>query len=142
MKAMRMAGLTIALAGLIATGCATTCPMACCPSGKADRSKTECKTLIVAKITLKADKVDTFIEAVKPLIAASRAEPGCISYTPYQNPYEKTAIFFFEEWKDQAAIDFHFATPHFKAFGEQIKDMIVGAPEITILNACVPNAAK
>jgi quinol monooxygenase YgiN len=139
---MLAAVLAVALAGLMATGCATTSAQSCCPAAKSCCMKASCKKLIAAKITLKADKADAFIEVVKPLIAASRAEPGCISYTLYQNPHEKTAFFFFEEWKDQAAIDFHFATPHFKAVGDQIKDMIVGAPEIVIFNACAAPQAK
>ncbi len=136
MKAILTAVLAVAVAGLIATGCATTSAPSCCPAAKSCCMKAACKKLIAAKITLKADKVDAFVAASKTILAASRAEPGCISYTLYQNPHEKTAFFFFEEWKDQAAIDFHFATPHFKAFGDQIKDMIVGAPEIVIFNAC------
>jgi len=142
MKAILKAVLAVAVAGLVATGCATTCAKSCCSDASSCCMKSACKKLIVAKITLKADKADAFAEAAKTIVAASRAEPGCISYTLYRNPHEPTAFFFFEEWKDQAAIDFHFATPHFKAFGDQIKDMIVGAPEITILNACEPPAAK
>lgn len=93
------------------------------------------KKLIGAQVKIKADQVDAFIAAAKPMLAASRAEPGCISYTLYQDPYDRTSFFFFEEWKDQAAIDFHFATPHFKAFGDQIKDLVDGAPAITIYDA-------
>ncbi|MEI6808392.1 MAG: putative quinol monooxygenase [bacterium] len=93
------------------------------------------KKLIGAKLSIKADKVDEFAAAAKTIIAASRAEPGCISYTLYQDPYDKTAFFFFEEWKDQAAIDAHFAMPHFKAFGPSIKDLVAGAPAITIYSA-------
>ena len=93
------------------------------------------KLLIGAKLKIKADQVDAFIAAAKEIIAASRAEPGCISYTLYQDPYERTAFFFFEEWKDQAAIDFHFATPHFKAFGAKLKDMADGAADITIYSS-------
>lgn len=142
---MKTIGTTVAamaLAAVVGTGCIAVnmegqdgARRTCCP-------KMCAKKLIAARITVKADKIEAFVEAVKPLIAASRAEPGCISYTLYQNPHERTFFFFFEEWKNQAAIDFHFATPHFKAFGDQIKDMTAGPPEITILDACVPPAAK
>lgn len=100
------------------------------------------KKLIAAKVFVKADKVDVFIAASKSILAASRAEPGCISYTLYQNPHERTSFFFFEEWQDQAAIDFHFATPHFKAFGDQIKDLVSAPPEITIFDATATPPAK
>ena len=81
---------------------------------------------------VKAEKADEFAAAAKAVIAASRAEPGNISYTLLQDAYDKTTFFFFEEWKSQKAIDEHFATPHFKAFGAQLKDFLAGAPAITI----------
>jgi quinol monooxygenase YgiN len=90
------------------------------------------KKIISAKFQIKPDKVDSFLAAFKPLIAGSRAEPGCISYTLYQDPSDRTAFLVFEEWKSQAAIDAHFATPHFKAFGEKTKDMTARAVDITI----------
>ena len=71
------------------------------------------KKIIGARLQIKPDQLDAFIAAAQALIDASRAEAGCISYTMYQNPTDRTSFFFFEEWKDQAAVDFHFATPHF-----------------------------
>ena len=90
------------------------------------------KKIIGAKLTIKAEKVDEFVALAKTIIAASRAEAGNISYTLYQDPYERTTFFFFEEWKNQAAIDAHFAMPHFKAFGEKMKDLAAGPASITI----------
>lgn len=141
MKTILSAVLAVVVAGLVATGCATTCPKCGRPAERACCAKAVRKKPITAKITLKADQIDAFIEAAKPILAASRAEPGCIGYTLYQNPHERTSFFFFEEWKDQAAVDFHFASPHFKAFGDRIKGMTSGAPEIAILDACVPPTA-
>lgn len=90
------------------------------------------RKVIGAKVRIKAEKIDSFLAAAKPAIAASRAEPGNISYTLYQDPGDRTAFFFFEEWKSQAAIDEHFAAPHFKVFAEQLKELTAGPAEITI----------
>lgn len=98
------------------------------------------KKLIGAKLNIKADKVKEFVAAAKTVISASRAEPGCISYTLYQDPYDQTVFFFFEEWKDQAAIDAHFSTPHFNAFGGKLQDMAAGPASITIYSC--PSEAK
>ena len=105
------------------------------PAGAESAPTPSGKKLIGAKVKIKADQIEAFVAVAKPMLAASRAEAGCISYTLYQDPYDRTAFFFFEEWKDQAAIDFHFATAHFKAFGDQIKDLVDGAPAITIYDA-------
>ncbi len=127
--------LSLALLPLLAASCCPNCkpPPPAAPQTSAV-IPAEGKKLIGAKLQVKAEKVDEFIAAVKTVIAASRAEPGCTSYTLLQDPYDKTAFFFFEEWKSQQAIDEHFATPHFKAFGAQLKDLIAGAPAITIYN--------
>lgn len=93
------------------------------------------KKIIGAKVRIKSEKVDTFVAAAKTIIEASRAEPGNISYTLYQDPYDRTVFFFFEEWKSQAAIDEHFGAAHFKAFAGQLKDLTAGPAEITIYSA-------
>lgn len=90
------------------------------------------KKIIGAKLQVKAEKADEFLAAAKAVIAASRAEPGNISYTLLQDPYDKSSFCFFEEWKSQKAIDEHFATAHFKTFGAQLKDFLAGKPAITV----------
>lgn len=75
--------------------------------------------IITAYKFIKPEKVDEFIEFTKPIIEKSRAEEGCISYTLYQDPSDNTKFIFYEEWKDQAAIDYHFSTEHFKLAGSR-----------------------
>jgi len=90
------------------------------------------KKIIRAKVVLKAGQVGAFVAAAKIIITASRAESGCISYTLLQDPFDQTVFYFFEEWKNKKAIDLHFATPHFKAFGVELKAMVSGPPAITV----------
>jgi quinol monooxygenase YgiN len=122
--------LSLALLPLLAASC---CPQCKPPPPQATAAvSADGKKLIGARLQVKADKVEAFIAAAQLCITASRAEPGCISYTLLQDPYDKAAFLFFEEWKNQQAIDEHFTTPHFKAFGTQLKDFLAGAPTITI----------
>ena len=122
------------LIGAAALALASVC-MVSAQNQSAAPAAAEGKKIIGAKVLIKADKVDEFTAAAKTVIAASRAEPGNISYTLYQDPYDKTVFFFFEEWKSQAAIDEHFAMPHFKAFAEKLKDLTSGPAAITIYSA-------
>ena len=123
--------LSVVLLALFLTSCGVYEKPAATPAAVA-AAPAAGKKIIGARLQVKAEKVDEFVAAAKPVIAASRAEPGCLSYTLLQDPYDKTAFCFFEEWKSQQAIDEHFATPHFKAFGAQLKELITGAPVITI----------
>ena len=55
----------------------------------------------------------------------------------YQNPYDQTQLIFVEEWKDQAAIDAHFAMPYFKAFGPKTSDWRSQPTEVKIFDVKV-----
>jgi quinol monooxygenase YgiN len=56
------------------------------------------------------------LKALRPhqlaMLAASRAEDGCITYSYGEDVAEPGLIRVFEVWRDQAAIDAHFKAPH------------------------------
>jgi quinol monooxygenase YgiN len=92
------------------------------------------KMMIVAKISVKPEKADLFIEAAKDIIEKSNAEEGCTFYQLYRDPYDASKFIFVEEYKDQAAVDLHFAADYFNAFGPKIADYISGAAEIKVIS--------
>jgi quinol monooxygenase YgiN len=89
--------------------------------------------MITAKVSVKADQVKAFTEAAKEIIAKSNKEPGCKSYQLFQDPYDNTKFIFVEEYKNQAAIDAHFASDYFKAFGPKISNMVTEPAKIKII---------
>jgi quinol monooxygenase YgiN len=46
------------------------------------------------------------------MLAASRAEDGCLTYSYGVDIAEPGLIRVFEVWRDQAAVDAHFKAPH------------------------------
>ena len=50
------------------------------------------------------------------MLAASRAEDGCLSYSYAEDVAEPGLVRVFEAWRDQAAIDAHFQTEHMAAW--------------------------
>ena len=56
------------------------------------------------------------LAALKPhmlaMLAASRAEDGCVTYSYGEDIAEPGLIRVFEVWRDQAAIAAHFTAPH------------------------------
>lgn len=46
------------------------------------------------------------------MIAATRAEAGCLAYSYAEDVAERGLIRVFETWSGQAALDAHFQTPH------------------------------
>ena len=50
------------------------------------------------------------------LANASRQEPGCVSYIPHFVDGDNATVLIYEQYKDDAAVDFHRSTSHFKQF--------------------------
>jgi quinol monooxygenase YgiN len=90
--------------------------------------------MIVAKLTVKPDKVKAFTDAAKEIIEKSNKEAGCKSYQLYQDPYDNTKFVFVEEYNNQAAVDAHFASDYFKAFGPKISDLVAEPAKIKIIS--------
>jgi quinol monooxygenase YgiN len=51
-------------------------------------------------------------------VEASRKEAGCISHRYLLSPEVENCIFFYEEWKDREAIDYHFKQEYSKAISK------------------------
>lgn len=81
--------------------------------------------IIVARLKVRPEHREDFLEASKAIIAGTRAEAGCLFYALHEDAHDPCSFLFFEEWQDQAAIDAHFAEPHFAAFGAAIEPWVL-----------------
>ena len=68
---------------------------------------------IVAKMLVKADKVEEFKATAQELVEKSNAEAGNIFYSLNVSTANPRLLAFIECWKDQEAIDIHNKTEHF-----------------------------
>jgi quinol monooxygenase YgiN len=55
-------------------------------------------------------------EILRELTAASRQEPGCISYIPHWVQGEPCTVLIYEQYKDGTAEETHRQSPHFKKY--------------------------
>ena len=67
--------------------------------------------------TFPADRADEAERLLKELSAASLTEPGCTRFDINRSTENPNVFVLYEEWPDQAALDFHFTTPHFLKYG-------------------------
>lgn len=96
------------------------------------KSETVKKT-VVARLTIKKEEVESFVQFAQKIVEATKKEPGCISYGLYKNAFSKEAEFvFYEEYKDQAALDFHNQSEHLKLFFSQITPQLAVAPIVEV----------
>ena len=62
-----------------------------------------------------ADSPDT-VEAIKVMVAASRAEDGCINYTFAQDLSDPDVLIIYERWENQEALAAHGKSAHMAEF--------------------------
>jgi len=68
--------------------------------------------LVLGTVRLAPDKLEAARPAMRKMVEASRAEPGCIAYGYAQDVLDPATIHVVEKWRDRAALKAHFATAH------------------------------
>ncbi len=56
------------------------------------------------------------LDALRHLAEASRKEPGCVTYIPHETADDPSLIMIYEEYRDEAALEAHRASPHFQEY--------------------------
>ena len=94
--------------------------------------------LIVGTIRLPADGLAAALPAMRAMVQASRAEPGCIEYAYAQDVLDAGLIHVYELWRSQDDLDRHFASAHIAQWralwpalgigGRDLRAYAVGAP--------------
>ncbi len=70
-------------------------------------------SLIVAgTVRVPPENLDRFRPHMAQMMAASQAEDGCHAYGYAEDVTEPGLIHVFERWRDAAALEAHFRTPH------------------------------
>jgi quinol monooxygenase YgiN len=91
------------------------------------------KKTVVARLTIKKEAVDSFVQFAQKIVEETKKEAGCITYSLYKNTFGQEAEFiFYEEYKDQVALDFHNNSEHLKKFFSQITPLLAGAPIVEV----------
>jgi len=65
------------------------------------------------RMTFEQNDHDEIVEVLCHLTEASRKEPGCVSYIPHFVEGDACTVLIYEQYVDEAALDFHRTTPHF-----------------------------
>lgn len=68
--------------------------------------------LIAGTVRVPPENLQRFNPHMPRMLAASRAEDGCLTYSYAVDVAEPGLVRVFEAWRDQAALDAHFAQPH------------------------------
>ncbi|WP_433256063.1 putative quinol monooxygenase [Streptosporangium sp. CA-135522] len=88
---------------------------------------------VIAAFEAKLGREDDLRTALEAMIEPSVTEPGCIVYEPYLDPNRPERMVIVEEWADQAALDLHFTTPHFKHVVDVLDELLAAPFQIRYL---------
>jgi autoinducer 2-degrading protein len=81
------------------------------------------------KVRVKPDQRQRFLEAIEvDALGSEKDEPGCLRFNVLQDARDENIYYFFEVYKDQAAIEAHRAMPHY-AVWRGVADVLDGPTE-------------
>ncbi|NIJ30811.1 quinol monooxygenase YgiN [Sphingomonas insulae] len=90
---------------------------------------------VIAFVTVKPGHEDAFVAAARICVAASRAEPGVLHYDLWRETEGERRFVFNELYADDAAVQAHMGSDHFKAFGLAARDLAAARPQIIATQA-------
>jgi autoinducer 2-degrading protein len=97
--------------------------------------------MVVLHVTVqvKPEHVSEFLEVVRHDAEHSeKDEPGCLRFDVIQDKDDPNRFYFYEVYQDEAALEAHRQTPHFKLYFEKSRSLLTAPPERRIGKNVVP----
>jgi quinol monooxygenase YgiN len=73
-------------------------------------------TSFTVRMTFRPEDREEIARILHELTPLSRQEDGCVSYDPHTVEGDPDTIVIYEQYRDQAALEFHRGTPHFAKY--------------------------
>jgi quinol monooxygenase YgiN len=86
--------------------------------------------IVAGSVEIDPANRDAAIQATKAVMAATRAEPGCLEYTIAADLDDPGRFVILEKWVSADALEVHFTTPHMAAFQAAMGGMGVRKMEV------------
>ena len=81
-------------------------------------------------VQVKPEHVREYLQAVAHDAEHSeREEPGCLRFDVVQDRDDPNRFYYYEVYKDEAALEAHRQTPHFKLYAEKTQSWLAVPPE-------------
>jgi quinol monooxygenase YgiN len=90
------------------------------------------KVRVIARAVARKGKEDQLRELLQGMLAPTQAEAGCRLYELYESG-ARGRFYFYEWWENQAALEQHAASPHYKHLEQVVRDLLAEPFEVNIL---------
>jgi autoinducer 2-degrading protein len=97
--------------------------------------------MVVLHVTVqvKPEHVAEFLEIVRyDAEHSENDEPGCLRFDVIQDKDDPNRFYYYEVYRDEAALEAHRQSPHFKRYVEKSRSLLAGPPERRIGKNLVP----
>ena len=91
--------------------------------------------VITGSVAVKEGRLADALALSLEHVRRSRLENGCVSHAVHHDAENPNALFFFEEWVDQAAVDAHFAVPASRNFVRELGALASQPPRLSLYDA-------
>lgn len=81
------------------------------------------------KMEFSPDKVDEALQILRSIVERTRAEPGCVSCSVYQDSERENQIIFAQEWKSEENLQRHLRSEEYRKV-LLVMEMALEPPEI------------
>jgi autoinducer 2-degrading protein len=93
---------------------------------------------ILVKVRVKPEMREKFLNAIEhDALGSEREEPGCLRFNVLRDEKDENVYYFYEVYKDQAALEAHRAAPHY-AVWRAAADTLDGPTEATRCTTVFP----
>ncbi len=89
---------------------------------------------VIARFFPNDGQLDAVEKILKGMVGPTRNEPGCERYDLYRVKDGPAQFALFEIYKDQAALEFHRTTEHYKAYRAIIASLLSEPIGVSVLN--------
>ena len=97
---------------------------------------------IWVKVRIKPAERQRFLKAIEAdALGSEKDEPGCMRFNVLQDEKDENVYYFYEVYKDQAALEAHRQAPHYQIW-RGVADTLDGPTEPTRCTPVFPAAAS
>ena len=86
---------------------------------------------VFARFHARAGQGAAVADALREVIAPTRAEPGCLAIHAFRSRRDPDLYYIYSRWKNEAAFEHHAGLPHTVRFLERVQPLIDHALDIT-----------
>jgi quinol monooxygenase YgiN len=94
-------------------------------------------------VQIKPENLSEYLEAIRHDAEHSeKDESGCLRFDVLQDKEDPHRFYYYEVYRDEAALEAHRQTPHFKLYAERVQRWLAAPPERRLGKNIIPSDAN